>query len=107
MNKYKLDQFTRGWLVGDFKPSIINTNDFEFMVRFYKKGETEQKHVHKKADEITVIVSGTFLMNNDTFKKGDIIHLLPGDATDFKCLEDGATAVVKTPSIIGDKFIIN
>ncbi len=106
MNKYNLDQFTRGWLVGDFQPSIINTKDFEFMVRFYKKGESEQKHVHKIAHEITVIVDGTFLMNNIKYTKGDIIHLLPGDATDFNCLEDGATAVIKTPSVMGDKYIL-
>jgi len=106
MKKYNLDKFTRGWLVGDFTPNIIRTKNFEFMVRFYNKGESEQKHVHKIADEITVIISGVFLMNNEKLFKGDIIHLLPGDATDFTCLEDGATAVIKTPSVMGDKYIL-
>jgi len=106
MKKYNIDQFHRGWLIGDFSPSIIRTKDFEFMVRFYDKGDVEKKHVHKIADEITVIVSGVFLMNDEKYFKGDIVHLFPGDATDFECLEDGATAVVKMPSVVDDKYIL-
>lgn len=107
MKKYSLNNFTRGWIVGDFEPSIIKSNNFEFMVRFYKKGESEQKHTHKIANEITVIVSGKFTMNQVSYISGDIIHLLPGDITDFKCIEDGSTAVIKTPSVAEDKYIIN
>lgn len=107
MKKYNLNQFTRGWVVGDFEPSIIRTKDFEFMVRSYNSGETESEHIHKIADEITVIVNGTFIMNGEVLTSGDIIHLSPGDPTDFKCLDSGSTAVIKTPSVMGDKFIIN
>lgn len=105
MNKYNLSQFTRGWMVGDFSPSIIRTKDFEFMVRNYKAGEDEARHVHKVADEITVVVSGKFRMNGEELTAGDIIHLSPGDSADFACVEDGATAVIKTPSVMGDKYI--
>ena len=107
MKKYNLKQFTRGWLVGDFEPNIIRTKDFEFMVRSYNSGEMEQKHFHKIADEITVIINGKFIMNDEVLTSGDIIHLSPGDPTDFKCLESGSTAVIKTPSVTGDKFVIN
>jgi quercetin dioxygenase-like cupin family protein len=106
MKKYRLENFTRGWLVGDFSPSLIQTKDFEFMVRHYTKGETEDIHVHKKADEITVVVSGHFKMNGEELKSGDVVHLQPGESAGFECLEDGATAVVKTPSVIGDKYLV-
>ena len=105
MQKFKLKDFTRGWIVGDFEPNIIRTKNFEFMVRQYNSGEVEPKHTHKIADEITVIISGIFTMNEEKLTLGDIIHLSPGDSVDFKCIESGTTAVVKTPSIIGDKFI--
>lgn len=107
MRKYNLDDFTRGWLIGDFEPSIICTKDFEFMVRRYSAGESEAKHVHKKADEITVIASGKFEMNGEVLVTGDIAHLPPGDSADFRCVEDGVTAVIKTPSVLGDKFLVN
>lgn len=106
MKKHKLEDFTRGWIVGDFEPSIIRSKDFEFMVRFYSEGEEEARHMHKKADEITVVVSGQFKMDGELLGPGDIVHLDPGDATDFICLEDGATAVIKTPSVINDKYLV-
>jgi quercetin dioxygenase-like cupin family protein len=106
MKKYKLDSFVRGWIVGDFDPSIIRTKDFEFMVHYYKKGEKEAKHKHKIADEITVVVYGKFIMNNEELSTGDVVHLVPGSASDFECLQDGATAVIKTPSVMGDKYLV-
>ena len=106
MKRYKLENFTRGWVVGNFEKSIFPTKDFEFMVRYYKKGDKEQNHMHKIADEVTVIVSGTFKMNNEIISAGDVVHLAPGDAADFECLEDGANAVIKRPSVMGDKYLV-
>ena len=106
MKIHKLDQFTKGWIVGDFSPSILRTKDFEFMVRSYNPGDSEAAHVHKIADEITVVVNGVFLMNGNKLSAGDIIHLSPGDSADFECIEAGATAVIKSPSVMGDKYIL-
>ena len=107
MKKYNLqNNFIRGWVVGDFEKSIFPTKDFEFMVRYYKAGDKEPKHVHKIADEVTVIVSGKFKMNGEEVVAGDVIHLAPGDPTDFECLEDGANAVIKRPSVMGDKYLV-
>jgi quercetin dioxygenase-like cupin family protein len=104
MKTYHLDSFTKGWMVGDFEPSIIRTPHCEFMVRYYKAGDTETMHVHKVASEITVCVSGKFIMAGIPLGPGDIIHLDPGDPADFTCIEDGATAVLKMPSVMGDKY---
>jgi uncharacterized cupin superfamily protein len=104
MKKYRLENFTRGWIVGDFEPNIFRTKDFEVMVRYYKKGDKEARHVHKIADEITVIVSGKFKMNGEVLEAGDMVHLEPGDPVDFECLEGGANTVIKRPSIMGDKY---
>jgi quercetin dioxygenase-like cupin family protein len=104
MKKYRLENFTRGWVVGDFEPNIFRTKDFEFMVRYYKAGDTEAKHVHNVADEVTIIVSGKFKMNGKILEAGDVVHVVPGEPADFECLEDGANAVVKRPSVMGDKY---
>ena len=106
MKKYNLNSYTRGWVVGDFEPSILKTKDFEFMVHYYKQGDSEARHEHKVADEITVIVSGEFRMNGEDLYAGDIVHLPPGTSSDFECLKDGATAVIKTPSVKGDKYLV-
>lgn len=106
MKIHHLDSFTKGWMVGDFEPSIIRTPHCEFMVRYYTAGDTETMHVHKVASEITVCVSGVFMMAGTLLTAGDIMHLAPGDPADFTCIEDGATAVLKMPSVIGDKYLV-
>lgn len=39
--------------------------------------------------------------------EGDIILIEPGEFTKFKSVTDSTTVVVKTPSIVGDKYIDN
>ena len=54
----------------------------------------------------TVIINGKALMNGKILTGGDVLHLEPGDSSDFECLEDCDIAVVKSPSIIGDKYLV-
>lgn len=107
MKIFKLEDFVRGWVVGDFEPSIIKTKDFEFAVQYFKAGQIDSKHIHKLASEITVIVFGEFSLNGQKLVKGDVVKIEPGDSSEFSCLTDGATAVVKTPSVKGDKYLVN
>ena len=58
MKVAKLEDMVKGWFVGNFDPTLIKTNDVEVAVKEYKKGDYEEKHYHKIATEITVIVSG-------------------------------------------------
>ena len=103
----KLDQFTKGWLVGDFSPVLFNSKDIEIGVKKYKQGDKESRHVHKIITEYTVIISGKFKMNNNIISENDIVVIKPGESTDFECLEDGSNLVIKTPSIPNDKYVIN
>ncbi len=104
MKFYKLENFTRGWVVGNFEPSIMRTKDFEFAVQNFKAGEKHEKHVHKIAREISIVVSGEFTLNGRAVAAGEVIDVEPGDAVEFICVKDGATAVIKTPSVMGDKY---
>jgi len=106
MRLYKLKNFIKGWIVGDFEPNIIRTKDFEVGVKKYKKGDKEQVHFHKVAEEITVVVSGVFRLGDTILKVDDILKLNKGEKVDFECIEDGVTVVIKMPSVIGDKYIV-
>ena len=55
----KLKNFTKGWVVGNFEPSLLKTDDFEVAVKYYKAGDYEEKHYHKVATEITIISEGS------------------------------------------------
>lgn len=100
----KLADMVGGWFVGDFYPNILRSKDFEVAVKFYKKGDKEDWHVHKVGTEITVILDGSVKMSDNIYNHGDIILLEPGNGTDFEALSDVKTVVVKTPSAIGDKY---
>lgn len=100
----KLSDMIGGWFAGDFYPNILQTKDFEVGVKFYKAGDKEDWHVHKAGTEITVILDGLAKMRDETYKHGDIILLEPGNGTSFEAITDLKTVVVKTPSIIGDKY---
>ena len=104
MEVLKLDNFTKGWVVGDFDPSIIRTKEFEVCVKHYEAGDAEDAHVHKIAKEITIINEGVYEMNGTRLEKGDIVVLEPGESAWFKCIEGGSNTVIKMPSVIGDKY---
>ena len=99
-----VDNFIKGWLVGDFKPSIINSKDIEVGLKYYKKGDKETSHVHKMITEYTIVVSGKIRMNNKVYSEKEIVEILPNTLTDFESLEDSITLVIKSPSIPSDKY---
>ena len=105
MKVEKLEKMFKGWFVGNFEPTLLKTNDVEVAVKEYKSGDSEGKHYHKIATEITVIVLGKVKMNNIIYNKGDIIVTEPNEATDFLVLEDTITTVVKIPGANNDKYI--
>lgn len=102
----KLQNMTKGWFIGNFEPTLFNTDQFEVAVKQYKAGEKEEKHYHKVATETTVIVSGMVLMNGKTYNSGEIITIEPGEATDFEALTDTITTVVKIPCVKDDKYTL-
>jgi quercetin dioxygenase-like cupin family protein len=106
MKVNKLSDMFKGWVIGNFEPSLYKTNDVEVAVKEYKAGDYEVAHYHKIATEITIISMGKVLMNGVEYSSGDIITIEPNETTDFKVLEDTITTVIKLPSVKGDKYII-
>ena len=102
----KLNDMFRGWVVGNFDPSLYKTDDVEVAVKTYKKGDYEPRHYHKIATEITVICKGRVLMNNELYEEGDIITIEPNEQTDFRALNDVITTVIKLPCTKGDKYLV-
>jgi len=106
MKLNKLNEMFKGWIIGNFEPSLYKTDDFEVAVKKYKAGDKDEKHYHKVATEITVIVSGMVLMNGIIYNSGDIITIEPNEATDFEALSDAVTTVIKVPCVKDDKYIV-
>lgn len=96
-----------GWFVGAFSPNALYTNHCEVAVKKYSKGDTEKKHFHKIATEVTLILDGQVKMFDKLWSSGDILTIEPGESTDFEAITDTTTVVIKTPSVFNDKFIID
>jgi hypothetical protein len=100
-----LQKMVNGWFIGGFKPTAYSTKNVEVAIKKYKKGDFECSHHHKVATEVTVVISGSILMNGHTYTDDDIVVIEPGESTDFKALSDTISVVVKVPGASNDKYI--
>lgn len=105
MQIFKQQDMIKGWFVGDFTPTALATQAAEVAVKVYAAGDSEARHYHKIAHEITMIQQGRVRMNQSEYSSGDIIVIAPGESTDFEALEDTTTVVVKVPGAINDKYM--
>jgi len=105
MQQYNLSDFTKGWFVGNFVPSLLPTPSVEVAIKRYTKGDREESHYHKIATEITVVVDGKVSMNGREYQRDDVLLIEPGESTNFIALEDTTTCVVKLPCVVNDKYI--
>lgn len=105
IRKSKLDDFQKGWLIGNFQPALLTSRDVEVGVKFFRAGEIEESHFQRIATEFTIIISGKARMGNLLVSSGDVVTIDPGFACDFEALEDTALAVIKSPSLPDDKVL--
>ena len=98
-----ISNFTRGWFIGNFEPSILQTEDFEVAIITHKQDEEIPKHFHPVATEYNVMLSGRMWVNGRNLTKGDMFSFEPDEICNVQVLEDSEVLCVKVPSIQGDK----
>ncbi len=103
MVKHDLALYPGGWFIGAFQPTLAFDRNFEVAVKRYKAGDIENPHYHRKAIEFTVIVQGSVIMGGERFEEGDIVEVAINEKVGFEAITDAITAVVKMPSVPGDK----
>jgi hypothetical protein len=101
-----ISEFTKGWFIGDFEPTMLKTSDFEVGVKFFVKGDTEPLHKQIVATEFTVVISGDIQMNGKKFTRGQIVRIDPEEPADFLALTDASLLCLKTPSIPSDRIVL-
>jgi quercetin dioxygenase-like cupin family protein len=106
MDLYRVEDFFKGWIIGDFSPSLHQNSDFEVAVKFFSCGEVEAAHKQQKATEITVVIEGEIRLGNSYFKRGDVISIPPHEVADFESITNSSLVCIKFPSLPDDKVVI-
>jgi len=104
--KVNIDEYVRGWLIGDFEPSIKRTTDYEIGVLTHKQGEKWPFHYHKESREINILLSGEMIINNQSIKRNTLFIFEKGMISCPLFLTDCIVLCIKVPSLPGDKWII-
>lgn len=107
MKASRLENMVKGWIVGDFQPSVLRSSACEVAIKHYTAGQHEAAHYHAVATEVTAIVAGRARMCGREWGPGDIVTVEPRDITDFLALTDVTTVVVKLPSAPDDKYVVS
>ena len=105
MKKTNLKDFTNGWFIGDFEPSIFKNPDFEVCVKNFLKGEVEAAHFQRVATEVTLVLSGEVRMGNNKLVEDEVLIIYKDEVCDFEALTDCKVLGIKFPSLPGDKVL--
>ena len=100
----KLENYFRGWYVGNFNPSCFETKDFEVGLLQHKKNEYWAPHTHRIATEINLLIEGEMIIQNQRLVSGDVFVIEPNEVADPVFLTDCKLVVIKTPSLPNDKY---
>lgn len=102
----KIENYTRGWFVGKFHPSLLKDTDIEIGYLSFKKGEQIDFHYHEHCKEINVLVKGKMIVNDIIINEGDIFVFEPFVPTIPIYLEDTSLIVIKNKPSATDKVIM-
>ena len=101
-----LDDFVRGWFIGNFEPSIVKTDKYEIGLLTHNKGEKWDFHYHKLADEINFLVEGRMRINERLIEKGSLFIIQKNQLTCPDFLENCKILCIKVPSVPTDKYSV-
>lgn len=101
-----IDNFTAGWVVGNFSPALVHSKDIELGVKHFTAGTPIERHYQKESTEYNYIAQGEILANGQHLKQGDIFIYEPGEITEVENLTDVIVVVWKTPSLGYDDKVV-
>jgi len=101
---WNIDDFVRGWFIGDFTPSIYKTNEYELGVLSHSENEKWGFHFHKEADEINFLLEGRMKLNDKIIEKNSLFVIPKNQIACPIFLKDCQIICIKVPSVPTDKY---
>jgi hypothetical protein len=103
MKTYKLDDFYKGWLVGNFEPALFKA-DVEVGIAKHTAGEYHQDHFHKVNTEYNIVLGGKVRINDQVFGPGDVFVLYPYEVSQAEFITDVTIVIIRDHSDPNDKY---
>jgi hypothetical protein len=103
LERIEVRDFKKGWLVGNFEPTLYHTGAVEVGLKSFRAGETEPAHFQRIAHELSVVVTGRCRLGDMILEEKEGVLIPPLEVADFEALTDCEIIVVKWPSIAEDK----
>jgi hypothetical protein len=100
-----INEFNHGWFIGNFPTAILQTDQFEVALISCEVG-IHPTHYHLLATEYNVLIEGKLRIGDRILTAGDVYVIDKCEVTEQEFLEPSKVLCVKTPSVIGDKYLI-
>ncbi len=100
-----IKEFDRGWFIGNFPKALLQTDLFEIAIITCDVG-IHHAHYHKLAIEYNVLIEGKLRIGDKIIESGDVYVIDRGEVTEQEFLEPSKVLCVKTPSVVGDKYLV-
>ena len=107
MKKSRIENYTNGWFIGNFKPTLLDSTQFEVAVQKHHCGFVGEIHYHTRSTEYNLVLNGRVRINRQEMVAGDIFVFAPMELSQSEFLEDTTILVVRTPSEPHDKVLLN
>jgi NDP-sugar pyrophosphorylase family protein len=101
-----LNEYKRGWILGNFIPSIEINKDIEIGYLCHLKNSIWDFHYHKESIEINFLVKGKMKINNIEYNEQDIFTIEKNIVSCPLFTEDCYIICIKIPSQPYDKYIV-
>jgi hypothetical protein len=95
--------FLDGWIVGNFVPSLLKTDQIEVALKRFKAGDQHPCNFQMRSTEVTLVVEGRVELNGIVLGRDEYLRLEPREHASFRALEDSTLVAIKFPSIPDDK----
>ena len=99
-----IESFHKGWIIGNFEPSIFKTTELDIGILDLKSGEIGDGHFHKQHVEYNIIIQGKAKIKDKIYSDGDIFIYNPFERSDVEYLSNTKLLVIKTPATKNDKY---
>lgn len=99
-----MHDFLRGWIVGNFEPSLLKFDNIELAIKRYDSGYKDGAYYHKNSTTYMVVIEGVLKLNSTIYKKDDIVEIKTWETITMECIENVTAVVIKTPYVANDKY---